>query len=523
MFAKVFRWHAFGAMSRREIFPWAGKISGPLATSARQVVASEESPNALPLICVETCGAKPEGTSNLSPASHGSARILVVDDKFDMADTIADSLRDRGWEATALASSQRALGLLEGDDVDALVTDLRMPDVDGLALLAASRRADPTRPVIIMTAYGEVESAIESIRHGAHHYLVKPFKLDELVLFLERALDEQRVRSEARALRAALAERFSLGNIVGHSAAMQAVYDVIERVKDSSAPVLVGGETGTGKGLVAHALHAESGRRTKAFVAVNCASLPETLLESELFGHAKGAFTGATGSGKGLFAEADGGTLLLDEIGEMAPTLQAKLLHVLENGTIRPVGATKERAVDVRIVAATHRDLRELVHQGRFREDLFYRLDVITLEIPALRHRREDIPLLANHFLARSRAKNTGSAVQGYSPEALGALMDHSWPGNVRELAHVIERLVLLGRSAVIQRADLPAAILSAAPVGVPPSFDGAIIPIRDVQRRYAAWAFEQMSGSKRRAAERLGIDVKTLAKWLSEEVEPSP
>jgi two-component system response regulator HydG len=448
--------------------------------------------------------------------------VLVVDDKLDMAETIADGLRDRGWGATALASSQKALELLAGGGVDALVTDLRMPDVDGLALLAASRRTKPTRPVIIMTAYGEVESAIESIRQGAHHYLVKPFKLDELVLFLERALDEQRVRSEARALRAALTERFSLRNIIGKSAAMRSVYDIIERVKDSSAPILVVGETGTGKGLVAHALHTESARGGKAFVSVNCASLPEALLESELFGHVKGAFTGATASSAGLFAEADGGTLLLDEIGEMAPPLQAKLLHVLESGTVRAVGATKERMVDVRVVAATHRNLQELVREGRFREDLFYRLDVVTLEIPALRHRREDIPLLVDHFLAKSRAKNPASPVESCSAEALGALMDHGWPGNVRELAHVIERLVLLGRSAVVQRADLPAAILSAAPARLPAIFDGTIVPIREVQRRYAAWAYEQMEGNKTRTAERLGVDPKTLAKWLSEETEPS-
>jgi two-component system response regulator HydG len=270
-------------------------------------------------------------------------------------------------------------------------------------------------------------------------------------------------------------------------------------------------------------MHAESERSRKAFIAVNCASLPETLLESELFGHAKGAFTRATASHTGLFVEADGGTLLLDEIGEMAPALQAKLLHVLESGTVRAVGTTKERAVDVRIVAATHRNLRELVRGGHFREDLFYRLDVVTIEIPALRHRREDIPLLVEHFFARSRAKNPASSVERCSPEALGALMDHSWPGNVRELAHVIERVVVLGRSAVIGREDLPPSTLAVAPARLPPIFDGAIAPIREVQRRYAAWALEQMAGNKTRAAERLGVDVKTLAKWLSEEAESPP
>ena len=454
----------------------------------------------------------------LAPARSRRPRVLVVDNHAEMAETTAEGLIDRGFCATSVASSPKAQELLAGADVDALVTDLRMPEVDGLGLLAASRRADPTRPVIIMTAYSAVESAVESIRQGAYHYLVKPFKLDELVLFLERGLDEQRVRAEARALRAVLAERFALGNVVGKSAAMRAVYDVVARVKDASAPVLLVGETGTGKGLVAHAMHAEGARSTRAFVAVNCASLPENLLESELFGHVKGAFTGATSSSGGLFAEADGGTLLLDEIGEMAPALQAKLLHVLESGAVRPVGATKERAVDVRIVAATHRDLRELVRAGRFREDLFYRLDVITVEIPALRHRREDIPLLVEHFLAASKSKTPGSPVMRLSPEAMGALMDHSWPGNVRELAHLIERLVLLGRHADVERADLPASTAAPPPAHVPPVLGGAILPIREVQRRYAAWALEQMGGHKTRTAERLGVDMKTLAKWLSED-----
>ncbi len=438
----------------------------------------------------------------------------MVDDKLDMAETLADGLRDRGWDASALASSRAALDLLAGDEVDALVTDLRMPDIDGLALLAASKRAHPTRPVVIMTAYGAVESAIESIRQGAYHYLLKPFKLDELVLFLERAFEEQSVRLEARVLRAALAERFSLGKVVGRSAPMQVVYDLIERVKNASAPVLIVGETGTGKGLVARAIHTEGGRSGRPFISINCASLPESLLESELFGHAKGAFTGATG-GAGLFAAADGGTLLLDEIGEMAPALQAKLLHVLESGTVRAVGATKERGIDARIIAATHRDLRELVRTGQFREDLFFRLDVVTVELPALRHRADDVPLLADHFLAESKARNADSRVERWSTDAMRALMDYAWPGNVRELAHVTERAVLLGRSPEIEPADLPR--FSTSPPRLPPIFDGAIVPIRDVERRYAAWALEQMAGNRTLTAERLGVDRKTLAKWLSE------
>src|SRR5215472_13723846 len=325
-------------------------------------------------------------------------RVLVVDDHLDMAETLADGLRDRGYEALAVASSRDAAARLSAEPVDALVTDLRMPDIDGIGLLALSRKLDPTRPVIVMTAYSAVESAVEAIRQGAYHYLTKPFPLDELALFLGRGLDEVRVRREATALRTTLKERFSFANILGKSEPMRALFEVLERIKDADVPVLITGETGVGKGLVARALHAASGRSPRPFVAVNCASLPENLLESELFGHVKGAFTGATQSRGGLFVEADHGTLLLDEIGEMTPALQAKLLHVLESGTLRAVGASKERQVDVRILAATHRDLRERVRSGQFREDLLYRLDVVTLELPALRHRREDIPLFVDHF-----------------------------------------------------------------------------------------------------------------------------
>ncbi len=433
-----------------------------------------------------------------------------------MAETLAEGLADRGFDAVAVGSSRDAKAKLATETIDALVTDLRMPDIDGIGLLQLSRSLDPKRPVIVMTAYSAVETAIESIRQGAYHYLTKPFKLDELALFLGRALDEAKLRQEASALRATLEERYSLANIVGKSAPMRALYDILLRVKDASVPVLVTGETGTGKGLVARALHALGPRADKPFVAVNCASLPEALLESELFGHVKGAFTGATQTHAGLFAEADGGTLLLDEIGEMTPALQAKLLHGLESGTVRAVGAEKERAVDVRVIAATHRDLRERVRSGAFREDLYYRLDVVTIEIPALRHRREDVPLLIDHFLAQAKARHPQSPVERLSKEAMSRLLDHEWPGNVRELAHVVERVVLLGRGAEVQASELPASVTAAPPPELPPAFDGTIQPIREVQRRYAAWALERMGGNKTRTAERLGVDVKTLSKWLS-------
>ncbi len=447
------------------------------------------------------------------------AQVLVVDDELDLAETLAEGLCDRGFLAMATSSGRDAIERLEHGPVDALVTDLRMGGVDGLTLLAESRRLAPERPVIVMTAYGAIDTAVESIRQGAYHYLTKPFRLDELVIFLQRGLDEVRVRREAAALRRTLRDRFAATTLLGNSAAMRAVRDVMERVADTHATVLLTGETGTGKGLVARALHTESRRAAAPFVTVNCAALPEALLESELFGHVKGAFTGATAARAGLFAEAHGGTLFLDEIGEMTPALQAKLLDVLERGVVRPIGDSRERAVDVRVIAATHRDLRRDVLAGRFREDLFYRLDVVTLEVPPLRARLDDLPRLTEHFLQLAVARYPASTVRRVSAEAMARLAGYRFPGNVRELAHMIERGVLLGRAAELQPTDLPAAALSDSPSSRVP-FQGEIVPVRELQRRYAAWALEQLGGHRTRTAERLGIDAKTLAKWLADEPE---
>jgi len=372
--------------------------------------------------------------------------------------------------------------------------------------------------VIVMTAFSAVESAIESIRQGAFHYLTKPFKLDELVLFLDRALEDTRLRREAAALRHTLRERFGLANVIGQSEAMRSLVDLVGRVAQASTAVLLTGETGTGKGLIAHAIHAQGARASAPFVAVNCAALPENLLESELFGHVKGAFTGAAANRSGLFADADGGTLFLDEIGEIAPALQAKLLRVLESGTVRPVGANKERAVDVRILAATHRDLHERVASGAFREDLLYRLDVVSIEIPPLRHRQGDIPMLLAHFLERARAKHPESPVRGFSKAALERLLDHRWPGNVRELEHLVERVVLLGRGSEVELEELPRTVGKSSALA--PAFQGEILPLRELQRRYAAWAFETAGGKRMLTAEKLDIDIKTLSKLLKSENE---
>ncbi|HTR54452.1 MAG TPA: sigma-54 dependent transcriptional regulator [Kofleriaceae bacterium] len=441
-------------------------------------------------------------------------QILVVDDKVALAETLADGLSDRGYAARAIGRSREALAAIERDEVDLVVTDLRMPDLDGLALLEAARHRDGDIPVIMMTAYGAIDSAVEAIRKGAYHYLTKPFKLDELVVFVERALAERALRREARALRKAVGERYSIKGLVGRSPAMQRVLAVIERVAKTDAPILITGETGTGKGSISRAIHGESERASGSFVVVNCAALPEPLLESELFGHVKGAFTGATADRAGLFAEANGGTLLLDEIGEMSPALQAKLLHVLESNRIRPVGTSAERAVDVRVIAATHRDLRQRVTEGTFREDLLYRLDIVTIELPTLRDRAADIPLFVEFFLGESRERHPSSPITGFTREALSKLCTYSWPGNVRELAHVVERCVLLAEGPLAKEQDLPAHVRDAEDSDPPPFRE--IIPMREMQRRYARWVCEQLGGLKLRASDRLGVDIKTLNRWLS-------
>ena len=444
-------------------------------------------------------------------------RVLVVDDDSPMAEMLAEALGERGFVAKTAASGAEARRSIEGERFDALVTDLQMPDIDGLELLSAMGRIAPSCPVIVMTAYSAIDSAIESIRRGAYHYLTKPFKVDELVLFLTRALDEMRVRREAAALRRTVKQELGVRQLVGRSEAMRQVCDLVLRIAEADAPVLLLGETGTGKGLIARAIHLEGPRSNAPFVTVNCAALPENLLESELFGHLKGAFTGATSKRVGLFEAAEHGTLFLDEVGEMSLALQAKLLDVLERGVIRAVGSNKELAVDVRIVAATHRALRERVFSGTFREDLLYRLEVLTIDVPPLRQRREDILVLIEHFLSQSRSRHPRAIVERIGAEATARLLEHSWPGNVRELEHLIERLVLLARSEEISIADLPATV-SVRTTGVAMGFGDEVVPLREMQRRYVAWALDRLGGRKLHTAERLGVDIKTLGRWLQDD-----
>jgi len=341
------------------------------------------------------------------------ARVLVIDDHIEMARLLADEFADAGYHATCAASGAEGLAAMSGEAIDLVLTDLRMKDMDGLDVLRAVRSVDPGIPVIIMTAFGSVDSAVEAIRQGAFHYVTKPFNAQDVILFIERALADRRIREENQALRR-IVEAGAGKDMLGGSKAMQSMRSLIDRMAPSQAPVLIRGESGSGKELVARALHFSSPRRDRAFVVVNCTTLPEHLLESELFGHTKGAYTGAASARRGLFVEADGGSLFLDEIGDMAPSLQARLLRVLEDGSVRAVGSDVPRKVNVRVVAATHQDLEARIKAGTFRQDLYYRLHVGAVRIPPLRERAEDIPALTQHLLglARPHATRPGAAAE---------------------------------------------------------------------------------------------------------------
>ena len=438
-------------------------------------------------------------------------RALIVDDVVDMAETIANELIAAGFDTEVVDSGAAALERFAQDPADLVVTDLRMKNVDGLDVLSGIKRADPTVPVIIMTAFGAIDSAVEAMRRGAFHYVTKPFELDALRALCERANRERSLSRENALLRRTLRANAAAQRLLGQSAPMRRLRALIEQVSGAASSVLISGETGTGKELVALALHADSARADKPFVAVNCAALPEPLLESELFGHARGAFTGAMQSRRGLFVEADEGTLFLDEIGDLPLPLQGKLLRVLQSGEVRPVGSETSRRVDVRCVAATHKDLGALVEKNMFREDLFFRLDVLRVPVPALRERSDDIPMLVEHFLRKSLAGASRSAMAGFEPEALDFLTTCDWPGNVRQLENLIERLVVtastpLARLAEVQHAMGPVRNIDPiAPLLQRP------LTLDELESRYIAAILQRVGGSKLKAAEILGVDPSTL------------
>ena len=384
-------------------------------------------------------------------------RLLVIDDEQSMREWLTIALSQDGFEVESAGSGEEALKVLERTPVDLALVDLRMPGLDGLETLRRIKQLDEVVSVVIMTAYATAETAVQALKEGAYDYIIKPFKVDELRHLVQKALEERRLRGENLRLRDEVERRYHFGNLIGKSPKMQEVFSTIGRLGDSKATVLVTGESGTGKELVAKAIHFNSNRKERPFVTVNCGAIPHELMESELFGHVKGAFTGAVAAKQGLFEVADTGTLFLDEVSELPLHLQVKLLRVLEDPEIRPVGGVKPVRVDVRIVAATNRDLSQAIAAKTFREDLFYRLNVISLHIPSLRERRDDIPLLVSHFLQKFAP--AGGPPTLISPEALTALERYPWPGNVRELEHVIERAVTLEPGPVLRVESLPESV----------------------------------------------------------------
>ena len=438
-------------------------------------------------------------------------RALIVDDVVDMAETIANDLQAIGFDTEIASSGAGALDAFAREPADVVVTDLRMKSVDGMDVLDAVKRADPSVPVLIMTAFGGIDSAVEAMRRGAFHYVTKPFEMDTIRSLVERACKERILSRENAQLRRTLHENLSARRLVGQSLPMRQLRALIERVADASSPVLISGETGTGKELVALAIHTDGPRGDKPFVAVNCAALPEHLLESELFGHARGAFTGASQTRRGLFVEAEQGTLFLDEVGDLPLPLQGKLLRVLQSGEVRPVGTETTRTVDVRCLAATHKDLSELVQQGLFREDLFFRLDVLRVPVPALRERIDDFPSLVEHFLRKSLERSPRSALAGFEPEALDFLATHSWPGNIRQLENLIERLVVTASTPLARLTEVRQAL---GPVRTSDPIASLLqnpLPLQALEDRYIAGILQKVGGSKLKAAEILGVDASTL------------
>jgi len=448
------------------------------------------------------------------------ARILIIDDDPAMVSVISDICQERGHQTIAYASGQKALENLAAHAPQLVISDLRMDKVGGLDILRECRDVLPQTPVILITAYKTVETALEAMKLGAYDYITKPFKVDELQLTIQRALDNQSLVRENRNLRQIVKEKYRFENIIGTSTKMQEIYNLIAKVADTDSTILIQGESGTGKELVARALHFNSTRQHQPFVAINCSALPENLLESELFGHKKGSFTGAVQDKIGLFEEAEGGTIFLDEVNSMAQPLQTKLLRVLQERQIRRVGDTKNIPINVRVLAATNEALSDKIKGGNFREDLYYRLAVIPIEMPALRERPDDIPLLVSHFLQKNAAQ-TGTEAKKIDPKAVEMLSKYRWQGNVRELENAVERACALCDDGLICTTDLPPQVVRHA--NSPPVEHTGTLPvgqtldeyIRDQERRYIEETIKFNGNSREKAAKMLGISMATLYRKL--------
>jgi two-component system response regulator PilR (NtrC family) len=478
---------------------------------------------------------RPGAPDAVSGATLKRPRVLVVDDERSLRELLSIVLTREGYEVTSAESGRQALALLEKHPVDLLISDIRMPDLNGVDVLRAAKQSDPDVPVVMMTAFASTETAVEALRLGASDYVTKPFDVDELKIVVRHALERRQLRQENQLLKRELNTAHRFADIIGRSDPMVAVFRLIETIGPTNSTVLITGESGTGKELAARAIHFHSPRRDRPFVALNCGALPETLLESELFGHMRGAFTGAGTNKKGLIEVAEKGTIFLDEVGEMSAAMQVKLLRVLQERTFRRVGGTEEVEADIRIIAATNRDLLKAVGEGRFREDLFYRVNVIPLVLPPLRERTGDIALLAAHFVGKFAAKMS-KPVTGLSSDALALLERHAWPGNIRELENAVERAVALECTPTVLPESLPDAVrlvhtppnaqvsaadpvvaaapLDAAGPAFQPGFD-LERHVQDIERQYIAEALKRSNGVKVRAAELLGMSFRSFRYYL--------
>ena len=444
------------------------------------------------------------------------AQLLVVDDDPVTVDLLKEVLSKEGYQVKTALSGEEAARLATEDVYDLVVTDVRMGDMDGMEVLRAFKKISPETTVIMITAFGSIETAIEAIREGAFDYISKPFKLEEMTLTIRRALEQRKLLQENRFYRQELLTTYQFKNVIGRTPQMFQVYKTIAKVADTRSTILLYGERGTGKELIARSIHYNSRRNDRPFIPVDCASLVENLIESELFGHVRGAFTGAQSAKRGLFEEADGGTIFLDEISNLSPAVQTKLLRFLQEHEVKRVGGTENIKVDVRIVAATNHPLEPLVKEGRFREDLFDRLNVVTLTLPPLRERKEDIALLANHFLQRFNEENR-KTISHIAPEALELLLGYSWPGNVRELEHAIERAVVFSTSPIIASEDLPKKVLEEVKgIEMPPPEKS--MTLKELEKKYVLKVLQETGGNKKKASEILGIDRTTLYRILEKE-----
>ena len=443
-------------------------------------------------------------------------RVLAVDDDLEMCKLLSDVLTGEGFSVLTIGSSLEAAKIIKKEEFDVIITDLKMKGLKGLDLLEEVKKIAPLTPVVIITAFGTIESAIQAMKLGAYDYITKPFQMDELVLTVKKSLENRLLKKEVMRLKKEIESRYQFHNLIGKSPPMQSIYGLIERISNTSSNVLLTGESGTGKELVAKAIHYNGYRKEGPFIAVNCAAIPETLIESELFGYKKGAFTDAKADKKGLISKAHEGTLFLDEITEMPYTLQAKLLRVIEDKEVRPLGGTSSYSIDVRIISASNRDIKFLIQEGRFREDLYYRLKVIDIELPPLRQRREDIPLLIQHFINKFNT-DLKKKFSGVSEEALKILLDYSWPGNVRELENVIQRAITLSQQDIIFPEDLPTSLIQRVDENLIEKCLKKKLTVGQLEREYIKRILSEVGGNKSKAAEILGLDRKTLYRKLQE------